>query len=160
MTIKKIITIEEIEGRVLLLKKENKVIVTCNGAFDILHIGHIKFLEEAKQKGDILIAGLNSDKSVKNNKGPNRPITNEKNRAEFLAALESVDYVVIFNEEDPKYLLSIIKPDIHVNGNEYGYDCIEADVVKENGGKIHLVKNYGGFSTTKLLRALSDKHLD
>lgn len=117
-------------------------------------------MKEAKQKGDNLIIGLNSDKSVRNNKGPNRPINNEKNRAEFLAALESVDYVVIFNEEDPRCLLSIIKPDIHVNGNEYGYDCIEADVVKENGGEIHLVKNYGGLSTTKLLQKLSNKQMD
>ncbi len=159
MTIKKIITVEEIEERALQLKREGKVVVTCNGAFDILHIGHIKFLEEAKQKGDVLIVGLNTDESVRNNKGPDRPVNNETNRAEFLAALVSVDYVVIFNEDDPRRLLSIIKPDIHVNGNEYGYDCIESDVIKENGGKIHLVKNYGGFSSTKLLRALSNKHL-
>lgn len=156
----KILTIGNIEQNVLQLKEENKAIVTCNGTFDILHIGHIKFLEEAKQKGDILIVGLNSDESVRNNKGPDRPINNERNRAEFLAALVSVDYVVIFNEEDPRKLLSIIKPDFHVNGNEYGYDCIEADVVKKNGGKIHLFKNYGGFSTTKLLQTLSCKHME
>jgi len=133
------------------LKKQNKKIVTCNGTFDILHIGHIKFLKEAKKQGDILIVGINSDKSVKENKGPDRPINNEKNRAETLAALECVDYVIIFDEKTPIKLLEKIKPDIHANGEEYGRDCIEAPTVKKHGGKIHLIKNYGGFSTTKLI---------
>jgi D-beta-D-heptose 7-phosphate kinase/D-beta-D-heptose 1-phosphate adenosyltransferase len=148
---KKIKKMSELEKIVKKLKKQNKKIVTCNGTFDILHIGHVKFLQEAKQQGDILIVGLNSDKSVKINKGPKRPINNEKNRAKVLSALECVDYIVIFNEKDPRKLLSIIKPDIHVNGEEYGYNCIEAETIKKYSGKIHLVKNFGGFSTTKLV---------
>jgi len=151
----KIKTIEEIEHIVKGLKKDGKTIVTCNGAFDILHIGHIKFLKEAKEQGDILIVGLNSDSSVNLNKGNNRPINNEKNRAEILAALQYVDYIVIFQEKDPIKLLEIIKPDIHVNGEEYGENCIEADVVKKYGGKIYLIKKYGDFSTTNLIKKIS-----
>lgn len=151
----KIKTINEIEQIVKDIKKEGKKIVTCNGVFDILHIGHIKFLKEAKEQGDILIVGLNSDSSVKLNKGDKRPINNEENRAKILAALQYVDYIVIFSEKDPIKLLEIIKPDIHANGEEYGENCIEADVVKKYGGKIYLIKKYGDFSTTSLIKKLS-----
>jgi len=121
-------------------KNKGKKIAFCNGAFDILHIGHIKFLEEAKKQADILVAGLNSDSSVKENKGAKRPFNSEENRATVLAALRVVDYVVIFPEKTPIKLIETIKPDIFVNGEEYGMDCIEAPTVKEYGGKIHLVK--------------------
>ncbi len=150
----KIKTIDEIKQIVKDIKNEGKKIVTCNGAFDILHSGHIKFLKEAKEQGDILIVGLNSDSSVKLNKGKNRPINDEKNRAELLASLQYVDYIIIFSEKNPIKLLESIKPDIHVNGEEYGKDCIEAGVVKKYGGKIHLVKKYGDFSTTDLIKKL------
>lgn len=157
MTENKTKTINEIKRIAEKLKEQNKKIVTCNGVFDILHIGHVKFLEEAKKQGDILIVGLNSDSSVKKNKGPERPINNQENRAEMLVALECVDYVVIFDEEDPRRLLSIIKPDVHANGEEYGYNCIEAETVRKYGGKIHLIKNYGGFSTTKLINIVNSE---
>ena len=85
-------------------------------------------------------------------------INNERNRAVLLAALECVDFVIIFNEKDPRHLLSIIKPDIHVNGMEYSNECIEADVVRINGGKLHLFNRYGRFSTTNLIQKLSNKH--
>lgn len=147
----KIKTKEEIEQIVKDLKKQGKKIVTCNGCFDILHPGHIKFLREAKQQGDILIVGLNSDSSVKQNKGAERPINNENDRATVLDALEMVDYIVIFNENTPIPLLEIIKPNIHVNGEDYGENCIEAETVKRYGGKIHLVKLKKGLSTTKLI---------
>jgi rfaE bifunctional protein nucleotidyltransferase chain/domain len=152
---KKIVQIKELEQLAADLRKEGKKIVTCNGCFDIIHVGHIKFLTEAKKQGDVLIIGLNSDKSVKANKGPKRPINNQNDRAEVLSALEIVDYVTIFDEEDPRGLLSIIKPDVHCNGEEYGEDCIEADVIKKNGGRIHLIKLVKGISTTKLIEQAS-----
>ena len=153
---KKIKTIQEIKEIVKELKSQNKKIAMCNGCFDILHIGHIKFLEEAKKQADILIVGLNSDSSVKENKGPKRPINAEENRANILASLEPVDYIVIFSEKTPISLVEEIKPDVFVNGAEYGEDCIEAPVVKKHGGKIHLVKNYFGTSTTELIKKISD----
>jgi len=153
---KKIKTIDEIKKIVEKLKKDGKKIVTCNGVFDILHIGHIKFLEEAKKQGNILIVGLNSDSSVKLNKEQSRPINTEENRANVLAAIEYVNYITIFSEKDPRRLLEVIKPNVHVNGEEYGKNCLEADTVKKHGGKIHLVKNFGGFSTTKLINKIKE----
>lgn len=151
---KKIISRSQLKKLIKKLKKQNKKIVTCNGCFDMLHAGHIKFLREAKSEGDVLIIGLNSDKSVRLNKGPKRPINNQKNRAELLSALEMVDYVTIFNEKDPQKLLSVIKPNVHCNGEEYGRNCIEAPVVKKYGGKIHLIKQMKGVSTTKLIKKI------
>lgn len=152
----KIKSIKEIEEIVKKLKKQGKKIVTCNGCFDILHAGHIKFLREAKAQGDVLIVGLNSDSSVKQNKGVERPINNENNRAEVLAALEMVDYVIIFNEKTPIPLLGIIKPNVHVNGEEYGKNCIEAETVKKYGGKLQIVKLKEGYSTTNLIKKIKE----
>ena len=152
---KKIIPRNKLKGLVSRLKKQDKKIVTCNGCFDILHVGHIKFLGEAKKQGDILIVGLNSDKSVKLNKGPKRPINNQMNRAEVLSALEMVDYVTIYGEKDPRKLLSIIKPNVHCNGAEYGKNCIEAGVVKKGGWKIHIINIVEGFSTSKLTKKIA-----
>ncbi|MEA2037360.1 MAG: adenylyltransferase/cytidyltransferase family protein [Nanoarchaeota archaeon] len=143
---------EELQKIVESLKGQGKKIVTCNGCFDILHAGHIKFLEEAKKQGDILIIGLNSDSSVKQNKGPKRPINNEMDRAIVLAALEAADYVTIYDEKTPIELLEVIKPNIHVNGEEYGENCIEAETVKNNNGKIYVVKLVKGYSTTNLIK--------
>jgi glycerol-3-phosphate cytidylyltransferase len=150
----KIKTREEIEQIVKDLKQEGKTIVTCNGCFDILHIGHVNFLKEAKAQGDILIIGLNSDSSVKNNKGPERPINKENERAEVLAALESTDYITIFNEETPIPLLEVIKPNIHCNGEDYGENCIEGDTVKKNGGRIHVITFKRKISTTELIEKI------
>ena len=150
----KIKTLNEIKEIVEELKGQNKKIVTCNGCFDILHQGHTKFLEEAKHQGDILIVGINSDSSVKENKGPDRPINSEQSRAEALSDLEMVDYIVIFSEKNPIKLLEIIKPDIHCNGVEYGENCIEAETVKKHGGRIYLIKKFKNFSTTNLIKKI------
>jgi len=154
----KIVNEEKLKELVEKLKKKNKKIVTTNGVFDILHIGHVKYLEEAKAQGDILIVGLNSDASVKMNKGPKRPINSEESRAAVLAALQCVDYVTIFNEKDPRELLEIIQPAVHANGEEYGEDCIEAPVVRKYGGKIYLIKKYKDFSTTKLIEKIKEAY--
>ena len=117
--LKKLLTKDSLKKTVENLKNQNKKIVTTNGVFDILHIGHMRYLQEAKKLGDILIAAVNSDSSTKKIKGPKRPLNNENDRAEALAALECVDYVIIFNEENPMKILGIIKPNIHVKGGDY-----------------------------------------
>lgn len=154
----KIKTKKELLNEVQRLKSQGKTIVTYNGSFDILHVGHIRSLEEAKSLGDVLIVPVNSDKSIRVNKGPNRPINPEAERAEMIAALGAVDYVVIFNEQDPRKILATIKPDIHANGADYGYNCIEKDVVEKNGGKIHILKWQPGLSTTNLINKIIKFH--
>ena len=152
MTKQKIKTIEELKKIIKNLKSQNKKIVTTNGVFDILHLGHIKYLQEAKKLGDILAIALNSDSSVKQIKGPQRPINGQEARAEVLASLEFVDYIVIFNETDPVKILSEIKPDIHVKGGDYKLgEIIEKDIVEKNNGKIILIPEIKGYSTTNLI---------
>jgi len=148
----KIIKREELKQKVEELKRQGKTIVTLNGTFDILHKGHEEFIKEAKQQGDILIVGLNSDSSVKANKGQDRPLNTEENRAKMLANFKEVDYVTIFNETTPLKLLEIIKPNTHCNGEEYGENCIEAPIVKKHGGKIYLIKLIPGLSTTNIIK--------
>lgn len=156
MTInKKIKTLNELIKIVQKLKSKNKKIVTTNGVFDILHLGHIKYLEQAKKLGDILIVGINTDKSVKVNKGDKRPINGEKSRIGVLAALESVDYVFLFDEKDPREWLEKIKPSIHVKAGDYKLSrIIEKDAVEKNNGKIVIAKVEKGFSTTRLINRI------
>ena len=134
------------------LKIQGKKVVTYNGSFDILHLGHIKSLEEAKQQGDILFVLLNSDCSVRSYKGPNHPINSEKERAGILSAVKYVDHIVIFNEINPKNILKKIKPDIHCNGSDWGKNCVERAVVEECGGKVHVLSWHKGFSTSGLVQ--------
>jgi rfaE bifunctional protein nucleotidyltransferase chain/domain len=148
----KIVAREKVKPLAHSLKQAGKKIVTLNGAFDILHKGHEKILTEAKKQGDILIVGVNSDASVRSNKGPERPVNGEQSRARMLACFEFVDFVTIFEEKTPISLLAEIRPDVHVNGAEYGQNCIERDVVERNGGRIHLVDRIAGYSTTDLLK--------
>lgn len=136
------------------LKEQGKKIVTTNGTFDLIHVGHVRTLEASKKLGDILIVGLNSDKSVKSYKGKGRPLNSEKDRAEMLSALACVGYVVVFDEPDPRALLEKIKPDIHTNLETYGEQCIEADTVKKNGGKLVLLPVVKGYSTTELIKKI------
>ena len=133
------------------LRARGKRLVTINGSFDILHNGHLHILNEAHRQGDVLIVGLNSDKSVALYKGPERPIVPERRRAEMLLALRMVDYVHIFDELDPIAFLREVKPDVHVNGAEYGEDCIESDTVKRGGGRVHVVDRLPGLSTSNLV---------
>lgn len=135
--------------------KEDVVIVATNGCFDILHIGHIRSLQKAKRHGDILVIGINSDESVKRLKGNDRPINNENERAEFLAALEPVDMVTIFEEDTAENFLDILKPDVYVKGSEYDLDELaEAKVVKKHGGRVINTPLVPGKSTTNLLKNL------
>jgi D-beta-D-heptose 7-phosphate kinase/D-beta-D-heptose 1-phosphate adenosyltransferase len=138
----------------MTLRAKGKRIVTINGAFDILHNGHLHILTEARQRGDVLIVAINSDASVRFHKGPGRPIVSERRRAEMLLALRMVDYVHIFDEPDPIALLTEIRPDVHVNGSEYGEDCIESGTVKRCGGQLHIVSRLPGLSTSGLIDTL------
>jgi D-beta-D-heptose 7-phosphate kinase/D-beta-D-heptose 1-phosphate adenosyltransferase len=133
------------------LRAKRRRLVTVNGSFDVLHSGHLHILNEARRQGDVLIVGLNSDASVRRYKGPARPIVPERQRAEMLLALRMVDYVHVFDEADPIAFLSEVMPDVHVNGSEYGEDCIESETVRRNGGRIHLVERLPGLSTSGLL---------
>lgn len=158
---KKIKNINKLKSIVEELKKQNKEIVTTNGVFDILHIGHIRYLQETKKLGDVLIVAVNSDNSVKKIKDPKRPLNNENDRAEALAALECVDYVTIFSEENPIIVLDQIKPDIHVKGGDYEIDkIIEKDTVEKNNGKIVLIPEIKGYSTTELIRKIVELYKD
>ncbi|MCE5293830.1 MAG: adenylyltransferase/cytidyltransferase family protein [Chlamydiales bacterium] len=151
---KKWIDPANIEAKVLELKSQNKRIVTINGSFDLMHAGHLYIIYEAKKQGDILIVALNTDSSIKRYKSPTRPLVTLKYRLELMSALEFVDYVTWFDETDPRILLSKIRPDIHANGIEYGENCIEAETVKQYGGKIHLVDRIDGLATTDLINKI------
>jgi D-glycero-beta-D-manno-heptose 1-phosphate adenylyltransferase len=138
-------------------KKNRKTTVFTNGSFDILHAGHVHYLNQAKELGDILIVGLNSDSSVKGYKGDKRPINNQFDRAYVLASLNAVDFVVIFNESTPEVLISHIHPDIHVKGGDYTIDQLpEAKIVQSYGGKIELLSFIPGKSTTAVIERIRE----
>lgn len=145
---------KELEKIAKQLKEKGKKIVTTNGTFDLLHYGHKKLLEYAKEQGDILIVGINSDKSIKLYKDMNRPIVRQKYRAEMLSSIRYVDYVVIFHEPNPIKLIQAIKPDVHVNSITYGYDCVERETVEKYGGKIKLFDIIEGHSTSELIKKI------
>ena len=143
------------------LKTEGKTVVTTNGCFDVLHLGHLRYLQAARQLGDMLVVAVNSDSSVRQLKGENRPLVPEAERAEMLAGLECVDYVVIFPELTPIDLLSELKPSIHVKGGDYQLDqLIERDVVEANGGKVVVGLNVPGKSTTNLIQVICERYRD
>jgi rfaE bifunctional protein nucleotidyltransferase chain/domain len=133
------------------LKRQNRTIATLNGSFDLLHAGHLYILFEAAKTADVLIVALNTDASVKSYKGPTRPLISLSYRLQMIAALEFVDYVTWFDEPDPRNILQIIEPHVHVNGIEYGENCIEAPVVKSMGAKMHLVDRIPGLATSEII---------
>ena len=142
-------------------KADGDVVVTTNGCFDVLHLGHLRYLQAARQLGDLLVVAINSDSSVRQLKGENRPLVPEEERAEMLAGLECVDYVVIFPESTPIDLLSELKPNIHVKGGDYKLEqLIERDVVEANGGKVIVGLNVPGKSTTNLIEVICDRYGD
>lgn len=130
----------------------NKTIVFTNGCFDLLHIGHVRYLQEAKKQGSFLVVGVNSDSSVKKLKGPNRPVQNENDRAEILAALACVDLTVIFSEETPLNLIQKVQPHVLVKGGDWKIDqIVGSDFVLKNGGKVLSLQFVEGKSTTKII---------
>jgi D-beta-D-heptose 7-phosphate kinase/D-beta-D-heptose 1-phosphate adenosyltransferase len=157
----KVKTDDEIPSLVKDLRKREKKIVFTNGCFDILHVGHTKLLKKARSLGDVLILGLNSDGSIKRLKGPHRPIMGEDERADILASLECVDYVIFFDEDDPCNLISMIKPDIHVKGGDYtladNNSMPEAKLIEEYGGKVVLVNYIEGKSTSAIIEKIKTR---
>jgi rfaE bifunctional protein nucleotidyltransferase chain/domain len=154
-----------IEDRELLksiveeLKNQNLKIVFTNGCFDIIHRGHIEYLNKAKKLGDVLIIGINSDSSIKKIKGDKRPIIPLYSRAYVLDNIKAVDFVVPFDEETPIELIKIIKPDVHVKGGDYKEeDLPEAEIVKSYGGEIKIIPLIEGFSTTKIIEWVLQKY--
>jgi len=151
------LALDEACAQVALWKKENKKIVFTNGCFDLLHIGHVLYLEEAKSLGDILIVAANSDASVRKLKGPHRPIKDEYNRTHILAALESVDMVLLFEEEDPYKLIQKIVPHILVKGGDWSPEqIIGSDIVLSNGGEVRSLQFVDGYSTTALEKKIRE----
>jgi len=152
----KLVSQEEIINIVKNGQKAGKTFVVTNGCFDILHVGHIRYLQKTKSLGDYSIVMLNSDKSVKMIKGDSRPINNEQDRAEILNALSCVDYVVLFDESSPAELLEKIKPDIYTKGADYTIETLpERDIVKRNNIKVEFIEFVQGKSTTNIINKIN-----
>ena len=151
----KMIDPSQLQKKVAELRSQGKTITTLNGSFDLLHAGHLHMIFEASKAGDVLIIALNTDRSIQEYKSPLRPIIPLKYRLQMMSALGFVDYVTWFDETDPRNILNIIKPDIHVNGSEYGYNCIEAETVKANGGSIRIVELVPGLSTSLIMKKIA-----
>lgn len=142
-------------------KDDGNVVVTTNGCFDVLHLGHLRYLQAARQLGDLLVVAVNSNSSVRQLKGENRPLVPEAERAEMLAGLACVDYVVIFPELTPIALLSELKPNIHVKGGNYKLEqLVETEVVEAHGGKVVVGLNVPGKSTTNLIQVICERYKD
>jgi D-beta-D-heptose 7-phosphate kinase/D-beta-D-heptose 1-phosphate adenosyltransferase len=152
---RKVKDLHDVRGEIEALKAEGKRVVFTNGCFDILHAGHTRYLSAASSLGDYLIVAVNSDRSVKSLKGKERPVVNEKERAEVLAALGFVDAVVIFDEPDPLRIITTLMPHVLVKGGDWDVeDIIGADVVKKAGGEVHRIPYEVGLSTSVLIEKL------
>jgi rfaE bifunctional protein nucleotidyltransferase chain/domain len=151
----KIIDDHEIKNIAAQLKADGKIIVFTNGCFDILHAGHVRYLQAARELGDLLIVGLNSDHSVRCLKGPTRPINNEDDRAEVLSALSAVDYVVIFADSTAERLVAEIKPAFYVKGGDYNVkELPEAKIVEQYGGQTILIPEVIGKSSSNIIKKM------
>lgn len=148
---KKLLDPQALEETALRLREQKLTIATLNGSFDLLHAGHLWIIEQASCQADRLIVALNSDSSIQKYKSPSRPIVPLPYRLQMMAALEFVDYVTWFDETDPCELILKIRPDVHVNGAEYGVQCIEAEAVKACGARLHLVERIPSLSTSELI---------
>lgn len=146
---------DQIQATAARAKNAGKKIVFTNGCFDLLHVGHLRVLSEAKKLGDVLLVALNSDRSVREIKGPGRPILPEGERAELIAALEMVDYVTLFDEPDPRNLLREVKPDVLVKGGDWAEDkVVGRELVEGWGGKVAVVPYLADHSTTDIIKKI------
>ena len=147
----KLLSVDEIKALRATWRKEGRKVVFTNGCFDILHLGHVTYLSWARSQGDLLIVGVNSDASVKRNKGPLRPIVSESDRAALLLSLRCVDYVCFFDEDTPYNLISEIVPDVLVKGKDWAGNVVGSDVVEANGGTVKLADLVANHSTTGII---------
>jgi rfaE bifunctional protein nucleotidyltransferase chain/domain len=136
------------------LRAQGKTLVTTNGCFDILHSGHVVYLTEAADLGDLLVVGVNADATVTRLKGKSRPVRDENDRVRVVAALSMVDGAFVFSEDDPRAFLDVLRPDIHVKGGDYNDDIIEKETVERHGGHIVIVSYAEGYSSTSLVRKI------
>jgi len=151
-------TLEEAAALVVRSRDAGKTIVFTNGVFDLLHPGHLRYLQQARELGDLLIVGVNSDRSVRANKGESRPITPELERVEILEALTCVDAVVVFDEDTPHAAISALRPDILVKGADWAEDAIVGrDVVEARGGRVVRISIEPGHSTTQIIQRIQNK---
>lgn len=158
MTENKIKQLPELKQIIADLKFKGKRVVFTNGCFDILHLGHVELFSQAKGKGDVLVVAINSDNSVKAIKEKGRPINKEKSRAGVVAALESVDFVTIFNEDNPLNVIKALKPDILVKGSDWKIkDVVGRDFVLSYGGEVTTVPYLKGYSTKAIINRIKDK---
>ena len=158
-TSKAVLNLEELIKTVSLAKSVGKTVVFTNGCFDLIHGGHIEFLQKAREKGDLLVVGLNSDKSVKSIKGNGRPIKTEKERANIISALKYVDYITIFDEATPEEVIREVRPDILVKGDDYGLDeVVGREIVEGYGAKVELIPIVKGLSTTNIVTKILENH--
>lgn len=150
-----LISTDDIAAFCEVLRKGGKKVVFTNGCFDILHAGHVTYLEKARSFGDCLVLGLNTDASVRANKGPSRPINSELDRAQVVGGLKAVDYVVLFGEQTAEKLIAKVKPDVYVKGGDYTLDTLpEAKIVMGYGGKVEFVTMVEGRSTTNVIQKI------
>lgn len=150
-----LIQADDIETLCAILHRAGQRIVFTNGCFDILHAGHVEYLNEARSFGDCLVLGLNTDASVRGNKGPSRPINNELNRAKVADALQAVDYVVLFGEKTAEDLIAKVKPDVYVKGGDYTLATLpEAKIVQSYGGRVEFIQMVAGCSTTNVIKKI------
>jgi D-glycero-beta-D-manno-heptose 1-phosphate adenylyltransferase len=151
----KIVTLKEAKAQVSEWQRAGNSVVFTNGCFDLIHLGHVDYLEKARMLGDKLVIGLNSDDSVSRFKGPERPLQDQISRARVLAAMQFIDLVVFFNEDTPLNLISEILPNILVKGSDYLADnIVGADVVKKNGGVVKTIDFVPGYSTTRIVEKI------
>ena len=136
-------------------RRRGRTIAFANGVFDVLHVGHVRYLQAAAREADLLVVGVNSDASVQAIKGPSRPLVNERERAELVAAIRDVAYVTIFDDSSPARLIGVIKPDVHCKGTDYTADSVpERDVVRAYGGRVAIVGDPKDHSTTSILERM------
>jgi len=151
----KLKTLDELIKIAAQARRNGKSVVFTNGCFDLLHRGHVHVLRQAKAAGDLLIVAINSDQSVKAIKGPTRPVAAEMDRLELIAAMEMVDYVILFDEPDPSKLITAIKPNVLAKGGDWGAaGVVGADIVEREGGRVVLVPYLKGYSTSEIIERI------
>ena len=153
-----ILTETELRRVVADERERGRTIAFANGVFDVVHVGHIRYLQDAAKEADVLIAAVNSDESVRAIKGPSRPINNERERAEIVAAIRGVSYVTIFSDASPGRLLGVLKPDVQCKGTDYTADSVpEGEIVRAYGGRVAIVGDPKDHSTTETIRRMRDE---
>ena len=157
-TDKKIVSLAALKRNISRLRRQGKKIAFTNGCFDILHYGHVSYLESAKKHNRVLVVGVNSDSSVQKIKGPKRPIIKQKERAALLAALACIDFVIIFNEETPLHLIQAVKPDILIKGADWkNKTAVGSEFVKLYGGRVEFIQYLSNFSTSKIIETIGQR---